>query len=96
MPVHSFIFYLFVVFQRCCQYLEHRPITMTSNELEMMWNDAVVAQFVLLSKHLLEATDEKHESLSQDSGFLVSSNLGPPEREARAIRTSHDLQCKRV
>jgi hypothetical protein len=41
-----------------------------NNELERMWNEEVIAKCELLFWHLLGATKENHENLSQDSQCL--------------------------
>jgi hypothetical protein len=54
----------------------------TNNELEIIWKEAVVALFKVLSRYLLGKAKENHETLSKNIRSPGRElNPGPPEYE---------------
>lgn len=47
-----------------------------SNELAMMWKEAVMAYFEILSMHFSERTEKNHDDASNDMGSS-GQNLNP-------------------
>jgi hypothetical protein len=59
-----------------------------NNELERIWEEAVMTQLKVLSRRLPGGTKEIHENLSQDSLSPGRDlKLGPPDEEAGVLTT---------
>jgi hypothetical protein len=57
------------------------------NELEMMWTEAVVAKFLVLSRYLPAETQEYHKNLSYRWPAGRNLNMKPTKYETGVLTT---------
>jgi hypothetical protein len=89
--VFSLIYSLFNDAFSSSDYTASNETMIVNKELERIWNEAIVAYFKVLSRHLPGGTEENHGNLSQDSRSPGRDlNSEPSEYEACKVQFTNN------